>query len=160
MLCLLISRKPIYLFLLLSSTVVFKWLFDNTNLINGRFCHLGWLQPLGFSHNLLNSHFLCQCKGFHVITYFSDILVWTHSKCNGKRAWSFLCSLLVHLGLHISFLKLVLHLIWQFSFFQDYVGIQWSCPYLYHLTNFLRYSSLLILCYRCNPLQSIRLCPF
>ena len=31
---------------------------------------------------------------------------------------------------------------------------------MYHLTKLFRYSSWLILCYRGNPLQSIRLCPF
>ena len=32
--------------------------------------------------------------------------------------------------------------------------------YLYHLTNLLRSSMCLMLCYRGNPLQSIRLCTF
>ena len=38
--------------------------------------------------------------------------------------------------------------------------IQWACLYVCYLTYFLRYSSWLSLCYRCNLLQSIRLCPF
>ena len=47
--------------------------------------------------------FLCHHKGFHVIIYLDDVLVVTHSKHAGMRAWTVLCSLVVHLGLHINF---------------------------------------------------------
>ena len=39
--------------------------------------------------------FLCHCKGFHFVIYLDDILVLVCSKQEGKRAHSFLCSLLV-----------------------------------------------------------------
>ena len=39
--------------------------------------------------------FLCQCKGFPIIIYLDDILVLVHSKCTGRMAYSFLCSLFV-----------------------------------------------------------------
>ena len=41
---------------------------------------------------------LCWCMGFCIGIYIDDILVLIHSKLAGKRPWSFLCSLLVHLG--------------------------------------------------------------
>ena len=40
---------------------------------------------------------LCHYKDLLGITYLNDILVLTHSVCAGKRAQTFLCSLLVHL---------------------------------------------------------------
>ena len=49
--------------------------------------------------------FLCHCKGFRIVIYLDDILVLVHSKLAGKRACSFMCSLLVCLGLHINFPK-------------------------------------------------------
>ena len=49
--------------------------------------------------------FLCDHKGFHIVIYLDDILVLVCSKWEGKRAYSFLCSLLVHLVLHINFSK-------------------------------------------------------
>ena len=49
--------------------------------------------------------FLCHCKGLHIVIYLDDILVLVCSKWAGKRACSFLCSLLVPLGLHINFSK-------------------------------------------------------
>ena len=48
MLFLLMWRMLIYTFLLLSITITFYVLFGNTNLINRRFCPLGWLWPQGF----------------------------------------------------------------------------------------------------------------
>ena len=44
----------IYIFLLLCITVPFYSLFGSTNLISGRFYHLGWLEPLGFSPCSIN----------------------------------------------------------------------------------------------------------
>ena len=49
--------------------------------------------------------FLCQWKGFHIIIYLDGILDVIYFEFVGKRAHTFICSLLVHLGLHISFLK-------------------------------------------------------
>ena len=49
--------------------------------------------------------FLCHRKGLHIVIYLDDILVLICSKRAGKRAHLFLCSLLVHLGLHINFSK-------------------------------------------------------
>ena len=66
--------------------------------------------------------FLCCCKGFHIVIYLDDILVLAHSKQAGKRAHSFLCSLLVHFGLHINFSKSDLHLTQTFCF----LGLCWD----------------------------------
>ena len=40
------------------------------------------------------------------------------------------------------------------------LGYVWTCLYLYHLSNLLRYITWLILCYWDNPIQYIRLCSF
>ena len=70
--------------------------------------------------------FLCHCKGFHIVIYLDDILVLVHSKQAGKRAHSFLCSLLVHLGLHINFFKSDLHLTQTFCF----MGLCWDTVHM------------------------------
>ena len=49
--------------------------------------------------------FLCHHKGLHIVIYLDDILVLICSKWTGKRAYLFLCSLYVCLGLHINFSK-------------------------------------------------------
>ena len=49
--------------------------------------------------------FLFQCKGFCIVIYLDDILVLVCSKQAGKKAHSFFCSLLDHLGLHIKMSK-------------------------------------------------------
>ena len=65
----------------------FYILFGNTKLISRRFCHLGWQQPPVFFTSCTKSIlFHCRCRGFCVI-YLDDILVLTHSKHPGKRAW-------------------------------------------------------------------------
>ena len=71
---LLISRMLIYIFLLLSITVTCYILFDNTNLISGRFCHLSWLQMLGFSLHLAN-----KCCSFGDAMIFVLLLIWIKS---------------------------------------------------------------------------------
>ena len=73
--------------------------------------------------------FLCHCKGFHIVIYLDDILVLVFSKQPGKRAHLLLCSLLVHLGLHINFSKSGLHLSQTFCFL-GYIGILSTCQYL------------------------------
>ena len=70
--------------------------------------------------------FLCHCKGFHIIIYLDDILVLVCSKWAGKRAHSFLCSLLVRLGLHINFSKSDLHLTQTFCF----LGLCWDTVHM------------------------------
>ena len=66
--------------------------------------------------------FLCHCKGLHIVIYLDDILVLVCSKWAGKRACLFLCSLLVHLGLHINFSKSDLCLSQSFTF----LGLCWD----------------------------------
>ena len=66
--------------------------------------------------------FLCHCKGLCIVIYLDDILVLIRSKWAGKRACLFLCSLLVHLGLHIDFSKPDLHLSQTFTF----LGLCWD----------------------------------
>ena len=50
--------------------------------------------------------FLCHCKGFCIVIYLDDILVLVCSKWAGKRAHSFLSSLLVCLTQTFCFLGL------------------------------------------------------
>ena len=66
--------------------------------------------------------FLCCCKVLHIVIYLDDILVLVHSKKAGKRAHLFLCSLLVHLGLHINFSKSDLCFSHTFTF----LGLCWD----------------------------------
>ena len=66
--------------------------------------------------------FLCHHKGFPTVINLDDILVLVCSKQAGKRAHLFLCSLLVHLGLHINFSKSDLCLTQTFCF----LGLCWD----------------------------------
>ena len=59
--------------------------------------------------------FLCHHRGLCIVISLDDILVLICSKQVGKRACLFLCSLLVHLGLHINFSKSDLHLSQSFN---------------------------------------------
>ena len=70
--------------------------------------------------------FLCCHKGFHIVIYLDDILVPVHSKWAGKRACSFLCSLLIRLGLHINFSKSDLCLTQTFFF----LGLCWDTVHM------------------------------
>ena len=70
--------------------------------------------------------FLCHHKGFCIVIYLDDILVLVHSKQAGKRACSFLCSLLVRLGLHINFSKSNLCLTQTFGF----LGLCWDTVHM------------------------------
>ena len=89
--------------------------------------------------------FLCHCKGFHIVIYLDDILVLAHSRRAGKMAHSFLCSILVHLGIHINFSKSDLCLIQTFCFFgvmlgyYPYVSIfaSWSISWHSAVSSFL-----------------------
>ena len=66
--------------------------------------------------------FLCHQKGFCIVVCLDDILVLFHSEWVGKMAHSFLCSLLVWLGLHIKFSKYDLCLTQTFCF----LGLCWD----------------------------------
>ena len=118
----LIYRMLIYIFPFLSIIIVFYVLFGVMCLISGRFYPLGLPQPLGFTSLTKPILFLCHCKGLHIVIYLDDILVLVCSKWVGKWAHLFLCSLLVHLGLHINFSKLDLHLSQSFTF----LGLCWD----------------------------------
>ena len=73
--------------------------------------------------------FLCHCKGMCNAIYLDDILVLACSKWAGKRAHLFLCSLSVHLGLHINFSKSDLHSLRPLVSW-GYVGILSAWQYL------------------------------
>ena len=118
----LIYRMLIYMFPLLSIIIVSYILLCIMCLISGRFYLLGLPQPLGFYIPHEPILFLCHCKGLHIVIYLDDILVLIHSKWVGKRACLFLCSLLVHLGLHINFSKSDLCLSQSFTF----LGLCWD----------------------------------
>ena len=90
------------------------------------FCYREPLEPL-FKPVL----FLWHCKGFCIVIYLDDILVLVCSKWAGKRAYLFLCSLLVRLGLHINLSKSDLHLTQTFCFLRlcwDTVHMSVSLP--------------------------------
>ena len=70
--------------------------------------------------------FLFHCKSFHIVIYLDDIMVLVHSKQADRRAHSFLCSLLVGLGLHINFSKSDLHLTQTFCF----LGLCWDTVHM------------------------------
>ena len=70
--------------------------------------------------------FLCHHKGLCIVISLDDILVLVCSKQVGKRACSFLFSLLVHLGLHINFFKSDHHLSQTFTF----LGLCWDTPHM------------------------------
>ena len=81
-----------------------------------------------------------------------------YSNHAGKRAQTFLCSLLTHVCSHINLSKLDLHLkvILLGGPVLEYSRHVCLC----FLINSMRFSSWLMLCYGANLLQSIRLCPF
>ena len=102
--------------------------------------------------------FLCRYKDFHVNIYSDDIWVLTQSIL-AKDMNSFVLSIGSYWITYYIFQFWTLpHLI---LFFEDCVGIHWICQHFSHLTNFLRCSNLLLLCYRGNLLkESIRLWSF
>ena len=70
--------------------------------------------------------FLCHCKGLYIVIYLDDILVLVCSRQAGKRACLFLCSLLVHLDLHMNFSKSDLYLSQTFFF----LGLCWDTVHM------------------------------
>ena len=126
MLSFLISRMPIYIFLLLSIDITFYFFWQY------KACHWKILlfglvsAPRVFTSFNKSILFLCHSKGLHVIIYFDEIVDLTYSKHAGHRPQTFLFSILVHLGLHINFSMFALHL---------------TQHNLYHLRYVLNYSS-------------------
>ena len=122
----LISRMLIYIFLLLSIIIILWFVWCNMP--------YKWkVSPFGlalacrdFTALTKPILFLCHHKGFHIVVYLDDILVLVHSKWAGKRASSFLCSLLVHLGLHINLSKSDLCLTQTFVF----LGLCWDTVHM------------------------------
>ena len=139
---LLISRMHIFIFLLLSTTITFYGLFGNTNLFSEGFAFGVTTAPVAFPSLPKPILILCICN-------------LTLSKHNGKGHESFCTVFWFIFILHINFFKsglfITLHII-----FQDHFRIEWTCQSLCQMTNFLRYSSWLILCYRGILLQAIR----
>ena len=70
--------------------------------------------------------FLFHHQGLHIVIYLDDILVLVYSKQAGKRACLFLCSLWVHLGLHINISKSYFHLTQAFCF----LGLCWDTVHM------------------------------
>ena len=101
-----------------SNRPIFYDLFGKICHLSGKWSFLGWPQPLGV-FTALNKliFFLWQCMAFCIVIYLDDGLVLVCSELEGRRAQSFLCSLLVCLGLHINFSKSYLHLTWTFLVF-------------------------------------------
>ena len=119
----LIYRMLIYIFPLLSIIIVSFILFGVMCLISGRFYLLGLPQHLGFlcpSPNLFCSFaiaMVCILLSIWMTSWSSFALSgWVRGHA------CFLCSFLVHLGLHINFSKSVLHLSQTFSF----LGLCWD----------------------------------
>ena len=74
----------------------------------------------------LTKPILCHHKGFCIVIFLDDILVRFTLKWAGKRAHSYLCSLLVSLGLHINFSKSDLYLTQNFCF----LGLSWDTVFM------------------------------
>ena len=77
--------------------------------------------PMVFTSLIKHIPFLCRYKGFHDEIYLDNTMVLTPSKHTSKRAQIFLCSLLVHLRLHIIFPMLNLT-----SFGTFFLGLCWE----------------------------------
>ena len=119
----LIYRMLIYIFLLLSIIIISYNSFGTTYLISGWFLPFGLATaPQVFTALSKPILFLYCHKGFCIVIYLDDIFGLVHSKWTGKRAHSFLCSLLVRLGLHINFPTSDLHLTQTFCF----LGLCWD----------------------------------
>ena len=103
MLFLLMSRIFIYIFLLLSITIILMVCLAIQTISGEGFAVWAYYSPKVFTSLTKAMLFICTCKAFHVNIYFDDVLVQTHSKQGGKRAWIVLCSPVVCLGLHITF---------------------------------------------------------
>ena len=127
-----IYRMLICMFPLLSIIIISYVLFGIMCLISGRFLPFCLATaPRVFTSLTKPNLFLCHHKGLCIVIYLDDILVLVCSKWVGKRAHSFLCSLLVHLGLHIKFPKSFLCLSETFTFlglFWDTVCMSVSLP--------------------------------
>ena len=123
-------RMLIYIFQLLSIIVISYILFHVMCLTSGRFYPFGLATgPRVFTSLTKPILFLCCHKGFHIVNYLDDILVLIHSKWADKRACLFLCSLLVHLSLHIIFPSLTFASLRPLGSW-GYVGILSTCQYL------------------------------
>ena len=85
-------------------------------------CPLAWLQPLRCSPHSLTHTVPFPLQGFVCYYSLEWCLVLTSSKHAGKRSQTFLCSVLVHLGLHINLPESELWLTQQFSFFGSWLG--------------------------------------
>ena len=95
--------------------------------ISGRFYLLVWPQPLGFSQASLNlSCPFAIARVSILLSICLTNLVLVQSKWAGKRAHSFLCSLLVCLTLHINFSKSNLYLTQTFCF----LGLCWDTVHM------------------------------
>ena len=121
----LIYRMLIYIFLLLSIIINSYDFFCTMCLISGVLPFGLATAPWVFTALTKPILFLCCCKGFHTVIYLDDILVLVHSKQAGRRAHSFLCSLLVRLGLHINFSKSELCLTQTF-----FLGLWWDTVHM------------------------------
>ena len=119
----LIYRMLIYMFLLLSIIVISDVFFWHNVPYQCKVLPFGLATaPRVFTSLTKPILFLCCHKGLCIVIYLDDILVLVSSKQAGKRAHLFLCSLLVHLGLHINFSKSDLHLSQTFTF----LGLCWD----------------------------------
>ena len=122
-----IYRMLIYIFPLLSIIIVSYILFGIMCLVSGRFYLFGLATaPRVFKSFTKPILFLCCQKGLRIVIYLDDILVLICPEWVGKRAYLFLCSLLVCLGLHINFSKSGHHLSQTFSF----LGICWDTVHM------------------------------
>ena len=100
----LISRMLIYIFPFLSIIIIFYDLFGRIYHINGRFYLLGWPQPLQFSQPSLNLSCSFAITRVSILLSFW-ITSWSWFALCGqvRELTQFLCTLLVHLELHINF---------------------------------------------------------
>ena len=121
---------------------------------------MGFLQPLCFSFHLLNPHCSFADARFAMLKYIRwypgpdslKSMLARGNKSSCALYWFILDYIIIFPSQ--AFISLD-----TFPFYNN-IGIQWTHQCLCHLTNFLRYSSWLILIYKGNLLQSMRFCSF
>ena len=126
MLAPLISRMLMYIFPLLSIVIIFMICLAQYIISVEGFTFWAGYTPRFFTTLTKPIPFLFNHKGFCIVIYLDDILVLVHSKQVGKRAYSFLCFILAHLGLHINFPSLTFASL-RLLFLRPMLGY---CPYV------------------------------
>ena len=113
----------------------FYIVFGNTNLISGRFCHLGCPQSLGFSLQLLNPYCSFADTSVFMLYIWIISLFWLAQGMPAREHEPYFTLFWFALD-YTLFLPSQIFVIISIFLFMVSVWIQGTCLYLYHLTNF------------------------